>query len=85
MHRVKGRENKKAEKNEKERSKKKKMETVQQKKAKFWLMRMRQSKILYIFTWKLHQNLPALSESAFLANLAILRVKMFFICNLKLF
>ncbi len=58
VHRVKDRENKKAEKNEKERTK-----------SKFWLMRMRQSKILYIFTWKFHQNLPALSESAFLAHL----------------
>ncbi len=50
----------------------KKIGTVQQKtkqKTIFWLMRMRQSKILYSFTWKFHQNLPALSESAFLANL----------------
>ncbi len=57
VHRVKDRENEKAEKNEKERSKVKKSERFSKKKY-----------ILYIFTWKLHQNLPSLSESAFLAN-----------------
>ncbi len=68
VHRVKDRENKKAEKNEKERSKEKNRK-VQQNKNKKWLMRMRESKIWYIFTWKFHQNLPTLSETAFLANL----------------
>ncbi len=68
MHRVKDRENKKVEKNEKEMSKENKIGTVQQKKkkAKFWLMRKRQSKMLYIFTSKFHQKLNALSENAFL-------------------
>ncbi len=63
MHRVKDRENKKAEKNEKERIKEKNR-NGSAKKYIYWLMRMRQSKILYIFTWKFHQK-----ESAFLANL----------------
>ncbi len=31
-------------------------------------MRMRQSEMLYIFTWKSHQKLNAVSESAFLAK-----------------
>ena len=52
MYRVEGRENKKAEKNEKELSKKKNRNGSAKKKSKFWLrlMRMRQSEILYIFT-----------------------------------
>ena len=61
MYRVEGRENKKAKKNEKERSKEKKIGMVLQKKkkknfSKFWLMRMRQSEILYIFTRKSHKK-----------------------------
>ncbi len=44
MNRVKDRENKKVEKNEKERSKEKKSERFSKKRSKFWLMRMRQVK-----------------------------------------
>ncbi len=71
MHRVKDREIKKAEKNEKERSKEKNRDGLakkKKKKKKKKLMRMRQSKILYIFTWKFHHKLTAVSESAFLAK-----------------
>ena len=67
MYRVEGRENKKAEKSEKEQSKEKKSERFQEKKkkknkSKFWLMPMRQSEILYIFTWRPHKNLTIVWE-----------------------
>ncbi len=65
MHIVKDRENKKAQRNEKERSKEK-IGMVQQKKKMAYAHAP--SKIGYIFTWKLNQKPTAVSESAFLAK-----------------
>ncbi len=53
------------------------METMLQKKkkemAKFWLMRMRHSTILFISPWNLRQNPAASWKSAFYAKLRVIQ------------
>ena len=62
-------ENKKAEKNGSKTSKKqKKWNSSAKNKNKYWLMRMHQSKILYIFWWNLNENVTEVWKSAFLAK-----------------
>jgi len=42
------------------------MEQFSKKKAKFWLMCMHQSEILYIFSWNVNENVTEVWKSAFL-------------------